>query len=880
MNSTNDLHHREKHSLTEPSNLQKRADSNTSTDMTERSNLKKQEEIFKLLLETITDVSSLKVENKRAITKLEASQEKYDKSACHHTKFPNLRAIQQNEVDKARQSVEKINEELDRRDAIFKDLAGQSIPVLLPVIQAGGYQVNQNFEDPKALEQLEKLLGKTERQFTELQQEFNRFKEEQKSYQSAKEKQIADQETKLKAIMSIDLEREKETAKLRSQLRILNDEFSTLQKERVACQAEIGTINDIANNTAREIRAVNELVNNATKEVGFVKDLASNTAKEIGAINDIANNAVQEIGVIKDLAKNAAKENSRIESYLKGVEERSHEKFKPLETQIGSISSIKSTLKNLRENGLFDVKITTLDDMSTTLKVAMSRIDSLPSAASYFSLNSRLEILEKEIVPDLLRNEVADLVVTKVEDRLKDLEYKIKEEPHLLQSSPSISAVEEKVSALTNLIAARPDLTKYDEDIFNLRCTNAELQRSLKVVRENIASLTDRAQSNMISGLDDARLERMIDTKARIMANDTMRKISEVSQTLATTNHSLENLMARVDNITTGHLAQAMLNQLSETYPHLQNVEQSFISQKKSIQELQAKIDQMSKAKIETPISKNQGLIPPQSNSPNNNSNHGRNLGKEVDKLSEDIFKVSLTIKRLISMMEDDRRFTREKFDSQPELVSKEDLHKHKLELDSHIKTLIEQYADEYNRNPLVPQLDKAPKLLTIEAPLKDKHEIEIGSTLAEKNACAINKIEKGVISLREGLMTRIMKEIQQQKSTLEDFIISQVDRCLASKRSDLVKEVARRVELKIAINNNKESSEYNLGTPNLPSMAIPNTPITSSPNLQNTESQRNKRKLHEIKSESPRTTNINSNGSFITNKKSRFTSSVVDDTI
>lgn len=830
--------------------------SNTSNDITGSEDLKKkQEDIFKNILEVVTDISSLKVENKKAIVLFETSKEKYERTTCHHSRFPNLKTTLQNELDKAKESVEKINEELCRRDVTLRELAGQSLPILLPAIQAYRNESNQKPEDPKILEKLENVISKSEQQYSDLKQELGRFKEEQRKYQTLKDKQLATQETQLKVIKSTQLEKEKllasqeiqlkeikssqqekdsEIAKLRSQLRTLNDELSILRKEKLDTLGQIELVRDKFNSTH--------------------------------------------------------KETIRISAHLAETIGKNLEKFKSFESQFQSLASVKSGFKMLRDNGLLDLKASTVEDISTTLKVAVGRIDSLPSAASYFSLNSRLETLEKEINSEPHKKEIIDLLGLQIQNRLIALENEVvknqeinsesvkKEITELLglqiqnrliaienevakkKESPAsseiaISTVEEKIDALSKKFMENSNPSKTEEELQNLRVLIGELQRSLNIVRINVAGLHERTQSATNQSYDDTKMERMVEVKTRKFVAETFRKISEVSQMLAATNHSVENLMSRVDNVTTGHLAQAILNQLSETYPHIQTVEQLYITQGKQLRDLQSKVDNLSDVKADF-LALNQSTI--------STGNNFRNLGNEVDKISEDIFKTNQNIKKLTTALEDERKSIIECLTSKLDgLVSSDNLHTYKTQLDTQIQTLVEKCVEEYTKKTIVPQLDKASTSLDIEAFNKYKSGIESSLVMVEKNASKISEIEDKISSMRAEIVNRVTNKFQEQNGGLSELIATHVDRSFATKKPDFVKEVTKYLELKESSNSRS--------THNSPSH-VPSNKTTEKNSLSPNSSQKSKRKFHDIKSESSHRSGSPTNKS-IGNKKNRLNS-------
>ncbi|RKF81573.1 putative blumeria specific protein [Golovinomyces cichoracearum] len=775
----------------------------------------KQEENFKLLLEAITDISSLKVENKKAKNIYEASREKYERTICHHSRFPNLKTTLQNELDQAKHSVDKINDELASRDGIFRELAGQSLSLLLPAIQVSKVEKSRDNKEKLILERLEKVVKESEKHCSELQEELYRFKEEQKRYQSEKDRQIASQESQLKEIKSSESQKDNEILQLRSQLRSLNDEISSLKNKSISSKTEI---------------------------------------KEI-----------------KDISEGVQGESARLKAHLIELEGTTQEKLKHLEAQISPVISLKSNLKNLRENGLFNLKASTVDEISATLKVAMGRIDSLPSAASYFSLNSRLEILEKEKVSNL---------VLHIEDRLKALEATAVPNAEIQSNSQSsISKVEEKVDALSKQVLACSTTSKTEEELASLRSVTGEIQRSLNVVRINLAGLHERTQSAIIQGFDDARVERIVEAKSKKFMAEAQKKITEVSQMLAATNHSVENVISRIDNISTGHLAQAILNQLSETYPHIQNVEQLYTAQGECLRELQAKVEYLSKPKSDF-LTANSSLELTQTQQTVSSSNNGRNLSNEVDKLSEDIFKANQNIKKLINATEEDRKTVVDVFSSKlGSLVTTEDLNAHKVEIDKHIKSLMEKSIEEFSKKSGLLQFDKTSKLSDLEALIKTKSDIEATISLAEKNSFSIFTIEKRLDTLKDELITRLASEIQAQKSEFEDLTTAQVDRSLALKHSDLVKEVANCVELKLSVDGNGTPTAGTKTAPNPSSSNTVTTPRAPQAAMSNRSSLRSKRKLNEIKAENfSHTNNFRSSGRFAANKKGRYNSNETND--
>ncbi|TQS39178.1 hypothetical protein Golomagni_00300 [Golovinomyces magnicellulatus] len=705
----------------------------------------KQEENFKLLLEAITDISSLKVENKKAKNIYEASREKYERTICHHSRFPNLKTTLQNELDQAKHSVEKINEELASRDGIFRELAGQSLSLLLPAIQVSKVEKSCDNKEKLMLERLEKVVKESEKHCTELQEELN---------QSQKDNEIT---------------------QLRSQLRTLNDEISSLKNKNISSKTDI-------------------------KEV-------------------------------KEIFESVQGESTHLKAHLTEFEGTTQEKLKHLEAQIGPVTSLKSNLKSLRENGLFNLKASTIDDISATLKVAMGRIDSLPSAASYFSLNSRLEILEKEKVSNL---------VIDIESRLKVLETAPVPNVEIPSNSHSlISAVEEKVDALAKQVLACSTTTKTEEELTSLRSVTGEMQRSLNVVRINLAGLHERTQSAIIQGFDDARVERIVEAKSKKFMAEAQKKITDVSQMLAATNHSVENVISRIDNISTGHLAQAILNQLSETYPHIQNVEQLYTAQGECLRELQAKVEYLSKPKSDF-LSVNSSLELTQTQPTASSSNNGRNLSNEVDKLSEDIFKANQNIKKLIIATEEDRKSVMDMFASKLGcLVTTEDLNAHKGEIDKHINSLIEKSLEEFSKTSGLSQFDKASKLSDLETLIKSKSDIDATISLAEKNSFSIFTIEERLGTLKDELITRVTSEIQAQKSELEDLTTAQVDRSLALKHPDLVKEVTKCVESKLSVDAIETPIADTKTTPNQSSSNTTTTPRAPQAVMSNRSSQR-----------------------------------------
>ncbi|POS84590.1 hypothetical protein EPUL_003463 [Erysiphe pulchra] len=829
---------------------------------------KKREDIFKNILEVITDISSLKVENKKATVLFETSKEKYERTTCHHSRFPNLKTTLQNELDKAKESVEKINEELSRRDGTLRELAEKSLPILLPAIQASENEKYQKSQNPKILERLESVISKSEQQYADLQQEFGRFKEEQRKYQTVKDKQLASQEMQLKEIKSAQKEKEKLLASQEIQLKQIRSTQMEKEKQLASQEIQLKQIRSIQMDKEKQLVS-QEIQLKEIKSTQLEKDIEiAKLRSQLRTLNDDVSilrkekiDTLGQIELVRDKFNSTHRETIRISAHLAETEGKYLEKLKSLEAQILSLTSVKSGFKVLRENGLLDLKASTVEDISSTLKVAVGRIDSLPSAASYFSLNSRLETLEKEMISEPHKKEIHELLGLQIQSRLNSVENAVAKNQSIPESSyMSISAVEEKIDSLSKQVLANSNSSKVDEELQNLRSVTVELLSSLNKARLDVSRLQQQTQSSAMQSYDDSRIERVIEAKTRKMFAETFRKLNEFSQMIGSTNHSVENLMARVDNVTTGHLAQVILNQLSETYPHIQSVEQLYINQGKQLRDLQNKIDNLGDIKANQ-ISPNQSTSLSGSNC--------RNLGNEVDKISEDIFKVNQNIKKLAMALEEERKSVSEKLTSNLNgLVSSDDLDLYKTQLDSHIQSLVENGIEEHTKNKVLPKLDKASKSVDIETFNKFKDEIESSVNLVKKNISKISDIEEKISSLKVEIVSRITDEVQEQNGGLSELIASQVDRSFASKQSDFVKEVTKYLE-------SKESS-----SPGSTRNPLPSTNTAGQKALSPSTSLRSKRKLHDIKSENfHRTSSPKGSNRYMGSKKTRYNSSGSNDT-
>lgn len=885
--NSNPIDHREQRASSETMKSLRPANPTTINGNNESDDIKKKrEDIFKNILEVIADISSLKVENKKATVLFETSKEKYERTTCHHSRFPNLKTTLQNELDKAKESVEKINEELGRRDGTLRELAEQTLPILLPAIQASENEKYQKSENPKILERLESVISKSEQQYADLQQEFGRFKEEQRKHQLVKDKQLASQEIQLKQIRSTQLEKEKLLANQEIQLKQIRS--TQMEKEKLLVSQELQLKQIRSTQMEKEkLLASQEIQLKQIKSVQMEKEkqftsqeiqLKEIKSTQLEKDNEIAKlrsqlrtlnddvsilrkekiDTLGQIELVRDKFNSTHRETVRISAHLAETEGKYLEKLKSLEAQILSLTSVKSGFKMLRENGLLDLKASTVEDISSTLKVAVGRIDSLPSAASYFSLNSRLETLEKEMIPESYRKEIHELLGLQIQSRLSTIEDAIAKNQSIPTSSyMSISAVEEKIDTLSKQALFNSNSSKIEEELQNLRTLTGELQRSLNIVRINVAGLHERTQSSPNLSYDDTRIERVVEVKTRKMFTETFRKLNEFSQMLATTNHSIENLMARVDNVTTGHLAQAILNQLSETYPHIQTVEQLYINQGKQLRDLQSKVDNLGDIKAD--------LIAPSQSTSSTGSNY-RNLGNEVDKISEDIFKANQNIKKLAIAFEEERKSVSEVLTSKLYgLVSSDDLDVYKTQIDSQIQSLVEKGVEEHTNKTVLPKLDRAPRSIDFETFDKFKDEIESTVNLVKKNA---SDIDGNISSLKDEMFSHIRDKIQEQNGELSDLVASQVERSFATKRSDLVKEVTR------CLKSNESCSPESTRT------SIPSTNAAGQKSSSTNTSLRSKRKLHDIKSEnSHRTSSPNNSNRYMGSKKTRYASSGSNDT-
>ncbi|KAI1007609.1 hypothetical protein K3495_g609 [Podosphaera aphanis] len=789
---------------------------------------KDQEEIFKKMLEVVTEITQLKIDSTKAVMKLETTKQKYEKNTSHYAKFPIIKSTLQSEVDKAKQVVDNIQEKMARKDIVFQELAGQSLPILLPALETCELRAKiPSSEDSEVFKKLEKAIQKVELQCSELQQEFKRHVEEQTVYQSTKEKQYASLQGKIQEMISNDLGRRRENSELRSQLRALSDEFSSYKKEITTYRQEITTVKEATDLTAKDI--------------------------------------------------------VRVEKHAIQSEREYQENFDRIEAQIKPISSMDSNLRTLLENGLLEVKASTIDSLSSTLNATATRIDSLPGASAYSSLHSRLASLEKERTPKSLSTQVSDLISFDCDNRLKALEIKATAVENTVLPTPSvILAIQDQVQALSKHITSPPPTNS--NEISTLRSLIEGLQKSLNVVQINVASLHKRIPSK-VDSIDDANSSTSL--------NDLSRRVAELNTIIAGSNHSLDNLTARVDNISTGHLAQAILNQLSETYPHIQNFEQLALAQGEKIRGLQTNMDHLSNEISRVALkSQAQAQAAAQSQLLNPINSTDRNFGEEIDKLSENISKAYSEIKKLAVAADDDRSYISEKLELRlGSLVDCADLKNHQLELTNLLKAQIQTSLDEYNKKIVIPQLEKVEPL--IERRLKDS----FPETLREENASTASKLEEDLAALKIGLETQLINTLQEQKRVLEELVIAQVDRSLNSSRSELSKQVIKRVKTKNpATEENTHStralsrSNSPLTTPTnsvsnsaaltpsastttrVPSVAVEiNNPppdvvqsSTSSRNssqqpsskVQNSEIQRKKRKIVSARSGSPRKTN------------------------
>lgn len=726
------------------------------------------EELISQFLESITDVSCLKAENNKATLRLDLCKERYNKNICHHSKFPNLKITLQNEVERAKEIVDQIDERLVQRDSMLRKLAKQLIPVLIPAATAPSIKDSKDSEEIMLFERSEKSIANVQQQFLELQRELSQISNERTSKESFMEKQIAQQSEKMLEIIKSDLARQKELTEVKAQLRTLNNEISVLKQD------------------------------------------TTTSRKEIKAYNKIADGAV----------KNC----STLEKRLVQIDQKFQGKVEQIEDKIEPIQSFKTSINNLQEKIDSSSKASEVDKISAALKDTVDRIDLLPNTASYSTLSSKIETLEKEKVPKSLLNQISNQILNQITNqlskqistlagqdipnRLKVLENKasVEIESQSLNRS-DIMAMEEKMESISKLMATNASVQVKHDELSSVRTTTEELQKTLTTVQAKLTILQERSPEMPLAGILDASSEKFVETKIMKFLEDPSKKIKELCELFAATNHSLGNLTARVNNISTGHLAQAILGRLSETYPHIQNVEQLYVSHGVKLREIESRLDSLG----------NQEAIDGQSAL--SNLNAIKHLNLEVEKIWADVLNANSNIMKLASATDEDRRYISEKLTTRLDsLVDSSDLNNHKNELFYQVKGLVERGIEEFSKKIIAPQLNKLSKTSTLdaslEASLETRIKTRVSETLLENETALFAKIEDDIAALKDILEAQMQKDLQDQKKELEELVIAQVDRSLVSKRSDLVKELSRRVDTKIFIEEPRASPAIGRSTP------------------------------------------------------------------